>query len=514
MTGTMARTATSVRVSPAPVHLTRPRPPNRHGSPSPSVVHLAGECAPFARTGGLGEVVRTLAEAQAASGMAVSIIVPLYRVIRGLVGDLAPATESFTIRVGSRQERVRLLRTQARAGEPVTLFVDHPAFSNRPGLYGDGGEDYPDNAFRFALFSIAALTALPQIAPDASVLHAHDWHAALAPVYLRTVLRNDPIVPRLATVLTVHNAGFQGHFAPGVVPELGLSWDLYDWRHFEWYGRMNVLKGGLTFADLVTTVSPTHARELTTPLGGFGLHETFASLGDRLVGVLNGIDQHTWDPATDPHLRAQFSAGSLAGKRACKAALQRAFRLAPRPDVPLFAMCARFVAQKGIDTLLDSGVLDRSDAQFILLGEGEAQYTSTLAMRAVTAPESIGVQLAFSDRMEHLLLAGADACLMPSVYEPCGLTQMRAQRYGTLPVAHRVGGLADTIDEETGFLFAPHTPAALADAVERAVAAYADESYWIARMRAGMRKDFGWARSAAMYQEVYGGAAALPVLQV
>jgi starch synthase len=225
--------------------------------------------------------------------------------------------------------------------------------------------------------------------------------------------------------------------------------------------------------------------------------------------VLNGIDQHTWNPATDSHLPAQFSPGSLSGKHACKAALQRAFRLAPRPDVPLFALCARLVAQKGIDTLLESGVLDRTDSQFVLLGEGDARYTAALAMRAVAAPESIGVQLHFSDRMEHLLLAGADACLIPSVYEPCGLTQMRAQRYGTLPVAHRVGGLADTIDEQTGFLFFPHTPAALAEAVERAVTAYAEESHWIARVRAAMRKDFGWARSAAAYRAVYHRAGAL-----
>jgi starch synthase len=509
MPNTIARAATSARVSPTPVHYTRPRRPERRESLSPQVVHLAGECAPFARTGGLGEVVRTLAEAQTASGMSVSIVMPLYGAIRSIARDLVPATEPFSVRVGPRQERVRLLRTPERAGKPVTFFVDHPAFSNRRGFYGDEGEDYSDNAFRFALFSLAALAALARIAPNAAVLHSHDWHAALAPVYLRTILRNDPTIPPLATVLSVHNAGFQGHHPPEVMAELGLPWDLYDWRHFEWYGRMNVLKGGLTFADVVTTVSPTHAEELRTPLGGFGLHETFASLGDRLVGVLNGIDQHTWDPDTDPHLPAQFSAGNLTGKRACKAALQRAFRLAPRPDVPLFALCARLVAQKGIDTLLDSGVLDRRDSQFILLGEGEARYTSALAMRAVAAPESIGVQLHFSDRMEHLLLAGADACLVPSVYEPCGLTQMRAQRYGTLPVGHRVGGLADTIDEETGFLFSPHTPAALAEAVERAVTAYAEESHWTARMQTAMRIDFGWARSTGTYREVYRRAGAL-----
>ena len=502
MTTSVARTAVSVR-APATVSHTRPRPPNRPASLSPSLVHLAGECAPFARTGGLGEVVRTLAEAQAASGMSVAIIMPLYGIVRRVAGGLTPATEPFIVRLGAREERVRLLRTQPPVGEPVTFFVDHPSFANRRGIYGDEGYDYPDNAFRFALFSLAAITALPQIAPNASVLHAHDWHAALAPVYLRTGLGNAPAIPRLATVLSVHNAGYQGHHPPEVMSDLGLPWDLYDWRHFEWYGRVNILKGGLAFADAVTTVSPTHARELTTPLGGFGLHDAFASLGNRLVGVLNGIDQHTWSPATDPYLPAQFSTSSLAGKRACKAALQRAFRLAPRPDVPLFALCARLVAQKGIDALLDSEILDRGDAQFVLLGEGDARYTSALARRAVTAPSSIGVQLEFSDRMEHLLLAGADACLVPSVYEPCGLTQMRAQRYGTLPVAHRVGGLADTIDEDTGFLFAPHTPAALAEAVDRAVSAYAEESRWIARMRAAMRKDFSWARSTAAYGEVY-----------
>lgn len=503
MTSTVARAATSVRVSTTPLHHTRPRPPDLPASLSPSVVHLAAECAPFARTGGLGEVVRTLAEAQAASGMSVAIIMPRYSMIRGIVGSLSPATDWFTVHVGARPERVRFLRAPATPAEPVTFFLDHRLFSGRRGLYGDEGRDYADNAFRFALFSLAALTALPLIAPNASVLHAHDWHAALAPVYLRTVLRNDRTLPRLTTVLSVHNAGFQGHYPAEVMSELGLSWDLYNWRQFEWYGRANMLKGGLTFADVVTTVSPTHARELRTPLGGFGLHDTFTWLADRLVGVLNGIDQTTWDPATDPHLPARYSRGSLAGKRACKAALQRAFRLSPRPDVPLFALCARLVAQKGIDTLLDSGVLDRDDAQFILLGEGDARYTSALARRAVMAPESIGVQLEFSDRMEHLLLAGADACLMPSVYEPCGLTQMRAQRYGTLPVAHRVGGLADTIDDDTGFLFTPHTPGALAEALDRAVTAYADESYWTARMHAAMRKDFGWARSAAAYRDVY-----------
>jgi starch synthase len=345
--------------------------------------------------------------------------------------------------------------------------------------------------------------ALPAIAPRASVLHAHDWHAALALPYLRAKERG-ATAPRIATVLSVHNGGFQGVHGPELMPELGLPWSLYDWRLFEWYGRMNVLKGSLAFADVVTTVSPNHAAELRTPLGGFGLHEAFADLGDRLVGVLNGIDQRVWNPATDPHLPARFSVDRLEGKRACKTALQRAFGLAERPDLPLFAFCARLVAQKGLDALLQSGALDRRDAQFVVLGEGEARYASAIAARAAAAPDFLAASFTFTDALEHLLLGGADACLMPSMYEPCGLTQMRAQRYGALPVAHRVGGLADTVgDGTTGFLFAPHTPTALASAVDRAIAAFADPSHWSALVRTAMRRDFGWDRSASAYRDVY-----------
>ena len=499
----VARPGSKIPVAPTPVRSVRSRRRVPRGSAPPSVVHLAAECAPFVRTGGLGEAVRTLADTQAAAGPPVSIILPLYGVVRAARRDLQPATESFTVRIGRRDERVRVFAAPTRIGGPRIFFVDHPMFSCRSGVYGEGGLDYADNAYRFAVFSRAALAALPGVAPNTSVLHAHDWHAALAPVYVRTDPR-DGTARDLATVLSVHNAGFQGHYAPEMMPELGLSWELYDWRRFEWHGRMNILKGGVAFADVVTTVSPSHAEELRTPLGGFGLHDAFAPLGDRLVGVLNGIDQHMWNPATDPYLAATYSVHALAGKSTCKAALQRAFGLTERPDLPLFAFCARLVAQKGLDIILQSDVLDRRDAQFVFLGEGDSSYMSRLAARAAASPGSIAARFDFTDSLEHVLLAGADACLMPSLYEPCGLTQMRAQRYGTLPVAHRVGGLADTIsDGETGFLFAPHTQAALAAAVERVVGEYACETDWLAMMRVAMQRDFGWDRSVGTYRDVY-----------
>lgn len=467
------------------------------------VVHISAECWPFARTGGLGEAVSTLASHHAAAGVPTTVVMPLYRQLAERLYDRERVAD-LGCRVDGRIERVGLWRATSGACSHRAFFIDHPLFSERRELYGEDGEDYADNAQRFALFCMAALTALPHIAPGARVVHAHDWHAALVPVYLRTTFAASAFHRRLAAVLSVHNAAFQGHVSPDSMPALGLAPALYDWRLMEWYGRVNLLKGGLVFADAVTTVSPTHARELTTPDGGFGLHDAFAALGERLVGIVNGIDQDVWDPATDRDLAARYSAAALAGKRRCKVALQHTFGLPARDDLPVVAMCARMTAQKGIDLVLDSELLSREDVQLVFLGEGESRYIDALRARAFAAPHRIAVQATFSDRLEHALMGGADLFLMPSRYEPCGLAQMRAQRYGALPVAHRVGGLADTIDDGvTGFLFDTYAPSALDEAVRRALARYADRPAWRGMMRAAMRRDFGWSRSADAIRDVY-----------
>jgi starch synthase len=310
-------------------------------------------------------------------------------------------------------------------------------------------------------------------------------------------------------VLSVHNPGYQGHFPPDVMPLIGLPWELYNWRQLEWYGKVNFLKGGLAFADFVTTVSPTQAEELRTPGGGFGLHDVFIALGERLVGVLNGIDRRAWDPANDPQITSQYSAENLEGKRRCKAALQRSFGLPQRRKVPLFGMTGRMVTQKGLDLILQSSELLAMDAQFVFLGSGEAQYETALVDLASSAPDRIGVQLDFTDRLEHRLMAGADLFLMPSLYEPCGLTQMRAQRYGSPPIVRHVGGLADTVqDEVTGFAFDPYTPDAFQEATFRALDSFRHPSRWQAIMRHGMARDFSWERSVATYLEVYRRAVA------
>jgi starch synthase len=478
-------------------------------APAFGVVHLAAELAPFARTGGLGEAVSGLARYQAAAGTPTMVIMPLYSAVRGVAAGLAPVSPPFRVQVGPRSEEARVYRlvgvqTGLAANAPRVFFIAHPEYFERPGIYGENGIDYPDNDRRYAFFVKAALTALPHLAPAPLVINAHDWHTALAPLYLRTDFAGDPYFRQVASVLTVHNAGYQGHFPPDVLPSLGIPRQLFNWRQLEWYDRVNLLKGGLVFADAVTTVSPTHAHELRTATGGFGLHGVFVSLRDRFIGITNGIDQARWDPETDPYMPFHYSADDLSGKRRCRTSLQRTFGLSSRARIPIFAMSARLVAQKGLDLILGDPGYFALDAQFIFLGAGEPRYEASLREIADRAPTRIAVETNFSERLEHRLLAGADMCLMPSHYEPCGLTQMRAQRYGTIPVARRVGGLSDTIEDGvTGFLFDDYTADDFMRAAVRAVEQYADPPAWNGMMREAMARDFGWERSAAKYLQVY-----------
>ncbi len=469
-----------------------------------SVVHLTAEYTPYARTGGLGEAVRGLAEIQHAAGVDVVVILPLYRTVRDEAPDLHPIGSPFGVTLGDRTEEARLFRPSDRKSGPRIVFIEHREFFNRPGIYGEHSQDYPDNALRFAFFARAAVAALSRIARPPQLLHVHDWHTALAPVYLRGVPGVEVPTERAAVVLSVHNPGYQGHFPAEILPTLGLPWSLFNVDGLEWYGQANVLKGGLVFADRVVTVSPTQARELRTPGGGFGLHGVFSWLGGRLSGILNGIDQRVWSPDRDTQITRPYDAHDLEGKRRCKAALQRTFGLAQRRRVPLFGMTGRMVTQKGLDLILEAGNLFDTDAQFVFLGGGERVYETALVDLATRNPGRVGVQLDFTDRLEHRLMAGADLFLMPSLYEPCGLTQMRAQRYGALPVARRVGGLADTItDEQTGFLFDHYTSEAFESAAFRALARFADPVRWARMMRHAMARDFSWEQSAGEYLAVY-----------
>ena len=513
----------------APASSVRGAPSQKSAAPSPptplktndgrvvSVVHIVAELAPFARTGGLGEAVKSLAEFQSASGIPTAIIMPLYRQVHTVAPNLEQVGEPFTVQLGAQQEQARLWQIapdrRVVRGRPRVYFIDHPHFFDRPGLYGENGYDYPDNPRRYAFFSLAALTAVQRVAPNAPVImHAHDWHAALASVYLRTYFMSDPFYRQIRTVLSVHNAGFQGQYPARTMADVGLPWELFTYRHLEWYERMNYLKGGLTFSDMVTTVSPSHAHELRTPFGGFGLHDTFIGLRDRFVGIVNGIDQRVWDPAADKQITAHYTAETLEVKKKCKASLQRIFGLKQRANIPIFAMSARLTYQKGLELILGYNDYFALDGQFLFLGAGDPRYMEELTELAGRAPGRIACEFNFTDRLEHRLMAGADMCLMPSQYEPCGLTQMRAQRYGTIPVARRVGGLADTIEDGvTGFLFDGYTSEEFMNAAVRALDTYHDPDAWRGMMREAMSRDFGWERSESRYRDIYRRALSVAV---
>jgi starch synthase len=475
----------------------------RSGEPV-TVIHLAAEYVPFARTGGLAEAAANLARFQSRAGIRTAAFLPLYRSARSKAGELIPLGEPFAVPLGGRSETVRVLTQADPDPNGRVYFIEHDPSFDRPALYGDASGDYPDNHRRFALFALASVMAIPLVAAGAMVLHVHDWHAALALTYVRTQFARDPRYARLATVLSVHNAGYQGHFPPRVMEELSLPWSLFNYRQLEWYGKLNLLKAGLVFADAVVTVSPNHATELRTPEGGFGLHEVFSALGNRFTGILNGIDYEAWDPATDPHIAAPFSRESLTGKAACKGALQERFGLERAATTPVFGMAARLVTQKGLDIVIGTYELFRLKAQFVFIGAGEARFETALAKIAAMMPQRVAVNTHFTDELEHLVMAGSDFLLMPCQYEPCGLTQMRAQRYGVAPIVRRVGGLVDTVEDGvTGFVFDPYGAEPLVGAALRGIDCYYNPFEWRRMIQAAMGRDFSWQRAVAEYLGVY-----------
>ena len=469
------------------------------------VVHAVSELWPYARSGGLGEAVRGIAHHQAQAGFTTAIVIPLYRGIAERF-DLEPFGEPFQVRTGRHERVVSILRHDPGNDQPTVYFVRDDGLFDRGGLYGDEHGGFGDNALRYAVYSQALLRILPLISNDPPILHVHDWHASVCALQLRTEYALDPWYAAVPIVLTVHNAGYQGQFDLGVLDDLGLPTD--GWA--EWKGHANFLKGGLVFADVVTTVSPTHAKELTTDMGAAGLDPMFVAMGDRLIGILNGIDYGVWDPSNDGVIDARYSAEDLGPKSRNKAALQREYGLEETDAVPLFAMTARLAEQKGFDIILGSGDVGREGMQWVFLGEGEERYRRALQDLHDRFPDRVGVCFDFNETREHRLLAGSDFLIMPSLYEPCGLTQMRSQRYGSLPIGRRVGGLADTIDDgESGFLFDDYSPEALSGAVARARELFADRERLDEWRRSAMDHDFSWEMSVIQYQAVYARARAV-----
>jgi starch synthase len=468
------------------------------------ILFVASEVAPWSKTGGLGDVAGALPRALAARGHAVAVISPRY-------GSIDPVAAGFT-----RWDAVVRIRGEAtslwvKKGRPAQYLVEHERlFGSRRGLYGEGGADYADNAERFTWLTRAALALPGATGMRPRVVHANDWQTGLLPFLLRQEHAQDPALARAKTVFTIHNLAYQGVFPKQVVPHLGLPWDVFRHEAMEFHDQLSFMKAGLVFADALTTVSPTYAREILTPQGGHQLDPILRSRRASLHGILNGIDVEEWDPAKDPHLAAHYSARALAGKGRAKVALQRELGLPARVDVPLVTIVSRLAEQKGIDLVVAAiPELVARDVQLAVLGSGEKRYEDALARAAHERRDRVAVRLGFDEGLAHRLEAGGDLFLMPSRFEPCGLNQMYSLRYGTVPVVRAVGGLEDTVEDYdgwnrgTGFKFRDYTPQAMLLAVRRAIETFRDRRAWKGIVARGMAQDFSWDRSAASYEQLY-----------
>jgi starch synthase len=468
----------------------------------PSVLLIGSEATPFAKTGGLADVLGALPEALSRLGWQATLIMPRYR------GVDAGAKIGFSaVALGDYTAEVTFYEAALSSGARV-VFLDVPELYRRTQLYAEGGKDYPDNARRFAALARASLEfcVLGGAKPD--IVHAHDWQAALAPVYLRTSYRTSPVLGGIPSVLTIHNLAYQGSFEPDWLPRLDLPRELFALDGMEYWGKISFLKGGIRDASLITTVSETYAKEIQTPQFGFGFDGILRARARDLAGIRNGIDTEEWDPARDRFLPEPFTAANLDGKLAAKAHLLERYGFAVDDALlerPLVGMISRMVYQKGLDLI--AAIADdllALDLSFVVLGTGEPRYEVLWRGLAQRRPDRVAVSIGFDEPLAHLIEAGADLFLMPSRFEPCGLNQMYSQRYGTLPVVRAVGGLADTItDGEDGFSFVPDTPAALLETMRRARATFDDRPKWRAMQATAMSRDHSWDRSAREYVRMY-----------
>jgi starch synthase len=473
------------------------------------ILLVASEVEPFAKTGGLADVAGALPRALAALGHDVRVLLPKHRGVERTAGELRPVVDRVEVPIRDRLVTGALL--EGRLSPAVrAYFLSQDHLYDRPGLYGE-----PDDCERFVFLCRGALIALAGLDWTPQVIHAHDWQTGLIPVYLETLYRDAPVYADVATVFTVHNLAYQGVFWPYDLPITGLGWDLFTPAGLEFYGNLSFLKGALVFADLLTTVSPTYAREIQSPAFGERLDGVLRERQADLVGILNGLDTERWDPTTDPEIPRRYGPGDLAGKAACTAALREEMGLAApvggRGRAPLVGVVGRLAAQKGLDLVAAAvPALVAAGGQLALLGAGDEPYEREFLTLASAHPGAVAVKVGFDEGLARRIYAGAEGFLMPSRYEPCGLGQLIAQRYGAIPIVRRTGGLADTVREwdpaagtGTGFLFDASTPEACRDAVARATGAFADPATWRRLVGQAMVQDFSWRASAETYLTCY-----------
>jgi starch synthase len=473
-----------------------------------NILFVSSEVAPFAKTGGLGDVGAALPRQLHALGHDVRVFLPLYSRVQAPGRTFEQVVPEMSFTLGPHTVRASILSAPLPGSGLAVYFVRCPSLYDRPGIYGDA----PDEHLRFAVLNYAALKTCQhlQFAPD--IAHVNDWPTAILPLMLRSVFAWDKLFARTRTVLTIHNLGHQGTFPASVLPETGLevARDLFHQDDLR-AGVLGFLKTGILHANAITTVSPTYAREIQTPERGVGLDALLRSRSEVLFGILNGIDETEWDSTTDKHLPHRYSAEDLSGKARCKTDLLAALRLRGQADMPLVGLVSRLVWQKGIDLCMTvlPGLLRRRAFRLVVLGNGEARYTTFFARLAAAFPAQVSYQAGFDETRAHWIEAGADLFLMPSRYEPCGLNQMYSLRYGTPPIVHATGGLADTVQQYdrgagTGFRFEHFDGAGLTWAIERALSVYGgSREQWIRLQRNGMKVPFGWKHRIGDYLRLY-----------
>lgn len=473
------------------------------------IAFLASEVIPYAKTGGLADVAGALPKFLSGLGADVRVFMPLYREVRKKNLPLEPILVDAALDLGGK--RVTFSVYAHRAGGLSVFFIDRAAYFDRDQLYGTPAGDYPDNAERFAFFSRASLETMRVTGFRPDVVHGHDWQAAAAFAYLKFSYSDDPFFAGTRSLFTIHNLAYQGLFEKDVLGRIGLPESLFNMNDLEFYGKVNMLKAGILYATAVTTVSPRYSREIQTPEFGCGLDGLLRHRAEALRGILNGVDYQDWDPATDRLIPRNFGPADLAGKNACREELFRMFGLAAPADLPVAGMVTRLAGQKGLDIVceaLDS--LIGLGLTFVILGTGDQKIQDFLLAAQKIHPARIGLKIAFDERIAHTIYAGSDIFLIPSRYEPCGLTQMYALKYGTIPVVRATGGLDDSIEEYdpiagsgNGFKFVEAAPEALLSAAARSVEAFRRPGAWKALVGNAMAADFSWKRSAASYLELY-----------
>ncbi len=480
-----------------------------------NVVFVASEAVPFAKTGGLGDVAGALPRALEKQGHDVAVFLPCYRRVWAAGPEIRPTEITLRIPIGARPVEGQVYESRLPDSNVKVYFIGQARYFDRDGLYGSHGKDYEDNCERFVFFNRAVLEAITALDLRPDVIHCNDWQTGLIPVYVKTIYQRVGALASAGTLLTIHNLAYLGLFWHWDMALTGLEWHLFNWRQLEFHGKLCFMKAALVFADKLSTVSPTYAREIQTPRQGAGLDDLLRERHADLRGIVNGIDEKTWSPAHAPMLPVNYDVETVdTGKSLCKAWLQNAVGLPLRPEVPLFAQIGRLDPQKGWDLLaaVADTMLER-DLQLVVLGEGDPKYHPLFEDLVRRHASKFWVYLGFSDALAHQIEAGADVFLMPSLFEPCGLNQLYSLAHGTVPLVRATGGLADTVVDTnpqtlqegtaTGFVFSEPTAGALLATVERALSYWDDRATWSLIQRAGMMTDWSWGRSAREYVGLY-----------